>query len=65
MGMPLPCFPMVDCEARTEIDIEQHNGYAYANLTLPENVTWTVGFSYDSFDNEVFERDEINPKGGV
>ena len=61
---PLPFPGCINAEA-TEIETEQRNAYGYLNVNYPETVTWTLGLSYDSFDNGVLETDEVNPKFGV
>ncbi|MDG4550527.1 MAG: TonB-dependent receptor [Candidatus Contendobacter sp.] len=45
--------------------IEQEIAYGYANIKWPENLIWTVGLSYQSDDNPVLDRNELNPKFGV
>ena len=48
--------------------IDDYRGYAYANINIPEPVTWTVGLSYTDY-NEDAEPDNdvsrVNPKVGV
>ncbi len=44
----------------------QHpRGYVYSNLRWPDNVTWTLGFSQDSYDEGLISRSLFNPKFGV
>ena len=45
--------------------ITHHRGYAYANLNLPEPVTWTAGISYDNYDQDDLKVHKFNPKFGV
>jgi tetratricopeptide (TPR) repeat protein len=52
-------------------DIVHPHGYVYANIDLAENLTWTVGLSIDSYDEdphnvqEGFDKFQVNPKLGV
>ena len=39
--------------------------YLYGTLNLPSPVTWTLGVSYDDFEQEDLEVTEVNPKLGV
>ncbi len=41
------------------------NAYAYANILVPKTLTWTLGLSYDSFDNEIISPSSVNPKLGL
>ena len=41
------------------------NGYAYTNVKLPQPVTWTLGFSYDHFEDLPVEVNKVSPKFGV
>jgi tetratricopeptide (TPR) repeat protein len=43
------------------------NLYAYANITLPADLTFTLGVSADRFDEEggIGEKDQVNPKLGL
>jgi tetratricopeptide (TPR) repeat protein len=60
-GEPLGCStePVI-----REFPIEQHNVYAYTNLSYPKNLTWTIGLSYDSYDEESIKLHKVNPKIG-
>jgi tetratricopeptide (TPR) repeat protein len=45
-----------------------YRGYAYANINIPEPVTWTVGLSYVNFDKDGVppnDVEKLNPKFGV
>jgi len=52
-------------------DIVHPHGYVYANINLPEAVTWTLGVSVDSYEDEpgnvqgTFDKFQVNPKFGV
>ena len=50
---------------KRDITIHQESIYAYANIRFPENIVWTVGLSYDAFDNESLDISELNPKLGM
>lgn len=52
-------------EDERSAEIRHARGYAYANLTLPQPVTWTAGLSYDDYDQEDLEVEKLNPKFGV
>ncbi|MCP5363981.1 MAG: FecR domain-containing protein [Hyphomicrobiales bacterium] len=55
--------------------ITHQNGYLYSNINLPEDVTWTVGLSFDRYEQEDFiavsgnrrslDKENLNPKLGV
>jgi hypothetical protein len=46
-------------------DIDHLNLYTYARVQAPDPVVWTLGLSFDSFQEETFKRDDLNPKLGV
>ena len=41
------------------------HGYVYANINLPDTVTWTVGLSVDDYEEDPVEVSKVNPKLGV
>lgn len=41
------------------------NAYVYANIAFPKNLSWTIGLSYDSFEERSLGLDELNPKVGL
>jgi hypothetical protein len=43
---------------------KQNDVYTYANLKLPEAVTWTAGLDYVTFDDDALDYQEFNPKLG-
>jgi hypothetical protein len=57
---PEPCRE----EFESSSTIDASNTFAYANILFPKNVIWTLGLSYDSFDNEMINPKKINPKFG-
>jgi len=48
-----------------EFDREHTNTYAYVDVNLPRPMTWTIGFSFDSFEQEAIDVENVNPKFGV
>jgi hypothetical protein len=55
--------PVIDDLSHSEVT--HARGYAYANVNFPDPVTWTVGLSYDDYDEEALQVDKVNPKLGV
>ena len=55
--------PFVDETTRPNID--QYRGYFYGNAQWPTPVTWTLGFSYDDYEEEDLHLQKLNPKAGV
>ena len=51
--------------SQTEFSIEHPRAYAYAYLRTGETLTWTLGASYDDFQQDTFEDTNFNPKLGV
>jgi Tfp pilus assembly protein PilF len=45
--------------------IKDARGYVYSNLETFDQVTWTVGMSYQDYDEDAFQKKRINPKLGV
>jgi len=45
--------------------IKQNNVYAYSNIPYPEQMIWTLGISYDAFDDGILDLEELNPKLGL
>ena len=48
-----------------ESEIEHVHGYVYANINLPDTVTWTLGLSVDDYQEDPVEVSKVNPKLGV
>jgi len=46
-------------------DSTQQIAYGYANIKIPDPVTWTIGLSYESDEDPSANLNEINPKLGV
>ncbi len=63
---PFPPFIITDTTTTAlKREIEHYRGYVYANVNIPDPVTWTVGVSYDNYDEEETHVDGVNPKVGV
>jgi tetratricopeptide (TPR) repeat protein len=43
----------------------QYHPYVYGNFVWPTPLTWTVGLSYDHYEQGDIEWDKVNPKLGV
>jgi outer membrane receptor for ferrienterochelin and colicin len=57
-------IPLVD--NKFDLDSTDTRGYAYVNAKLPASVTWTVGATYQRFDqDDSYSLDELQPKLGV
>ncbi len=47
-------------------DTKHSNGYLYSHIHYPSKMTWTVGASYDSFDDGLIgDTQRLNPKLGL
>lgn len=55
--------PIIDTAGSEKI--EHRHGYIYGNVSFPESVTWTLGLSYDDFEQDPIKLDKLNPKLGV
>ena len=51
--------------SQEDFSIEHPRAYAYAYLRSGETVHWTLGASYDDFEQDTFEETSFNPKLGV
>jgi Tfp pilus assembly protein PilF len=62
-------FPFLDSETPLDFTIEDYRGYVYANINIPEAVTWTVGVDYTNYSEDRGDPDheisKANPKVGV
>jgi tetratricopeptide (TPR) repeat protein len=56
-------IPLVDTFLDSEI--RHQRGYAYGNFNFPSQVTWTLGVSYDDYEEQDFDETSANPKFGV
>ena len=58
--------PLLDVQLPATID--DYRGYVYANINIPEPVTWTVGLNYTDYNEDADQSNDvsrINPKVGV
>lgn len=46
-------------------DVHQPHPYVYGTANVPDPVTWTLGLSYDRYEQDVIETEKVNPKLGV
>jgi hypothetical protein len=60
-----PCPVPTGCLSDTRFERQQQKAYSYINWRAPEYVTWTLGLSVDSFEEDRFDRDSVNPKLGM
>lgn len=63
-SIALDGLPLVDEQGVPE-DIYHARGYAYGNLRLPQPVTWTLGLSFDDYEQEALDEQKLNPKFGA
>jgi outer membrane receptor for ferrienterochelin and colicin len=67
--IPGPPFtpPTLDVPGSTDLDLQHGNVYAYGNIEFAENVTVTIGASYDDADSEYLgeNKQQFNPKFGL
>jgi hypothetical protein len=62
-GLPFPIVQLT--ETKMDFTILHKNAYNYTNISYPKNVTWTVGFAYDDYDEDNINQEKISPKLGV
>lgn len=55
-------FDIVDSHS---YENRQPRGYGYLNLMTSSNVTWTLGASYDRYEDDTLSENSFNPKFGV
>ena len=48
-----------------DVTTRQSNSHIYGNIRLPGNVLWTLGLSFDTFDEPAITLRRLNPKFGV
>jgi outer membrane receptor protein involved in Fe transport len=46
-------------------EFAHQHGYVYTNIKFPKSVVWTLGVSYDDFEDIPIEVKKVNPKFGV
>jgi len=59
---PNNSFDIVDSR---EYENTQPRGYGYLNLMTSDNLTWTLGASYDRYEDDTLSENSFNPKLGV
>ena len=45
--------------------VNDARGYVYSNIETFDQVTWTVGMSYQDYNEDAFDKNRVNPKLGV
>jgi hypothetical protein len=61
-------FPSFEIEDQLPFTIDDYRGYVYANIKIPEPVTWTLGLNYTDYNEDRDPGNEVsrlNPKVGV
>lgn len=64
----VPCtfvLPPSFCHVASESERKRSNGYVYTDIRFPAEIVWTIGLSYDSYEDDVTDTDEVNPKLGL
>lgn len=61
----LPPIILPSSSSTENRDIHHFNGYLYAQLRNPRNLTFTAGAGFDSFDDDRTDCDQLNPKFGL
>jgi tetratricopeptide (TPR) repeat protein len=56
--------PRVSTET-TKDEIKSTRGYLYSRIKFPSPVTWTLGFSYDDYQEGLLSESSFNPKLGM
>ena len=60
-----PPFLLFSDSFADEADVQHANLYLYSNINVIENLTVTVGASGDFYEDEDFDKDQLNPKFGI
>jgi tetratricopeptide (TPR) repeat protein len=63
IGLTSPLFP--DSILMEDFDINHFNGYIYTYFKILSNLTLTAGISYDDFDDDRIDENQLNPKIGI
>lgn len=63
-GDPFDPFNFIDTSTYVE-GLKQPRGYVYSNINVLPSLKWTVGASYDAYEEGTLEVDSFNPKLGV
>lgn len=62
---PSPPFPPVPCEEVEQFSRKHDTAYVYANFSFPKRLTWTLGVSYDSLEQQAQNLNKLFPKAGL
>ena len=62
---PIPSPPPVSSARKETPTIDDMRGYVYSNLQQNDELTWTLGASYQDYDEDAFDYDRFNPKLGL
>ena len=62
-GPPGGVIP-IDSE-NTKVSIDHSRGYLYANVDLYDSALWTIGVSYEDFEQDDFDQNGFYPKLGL
>jgi hypothetical protein len=62
---PIPPPSLVVSERMESPTIDDMRAYVYGNLQQNDAVTWTVGMSYQDYEEDAFDRDRVNAKLGL
>jgi hypothetical protein len=54
-----------EAQDKLDFDINQPRGYVYSNIEQTDAITWTVGASYDDYEEDVYDKTSFNPKLGL
>ena len=65
LQVPLPFCPLPTCQFEDDAGLEHRNGYLYGHAELPWSMLWTVGVSFDDFEDGDDEVRRFNPKLGL
>lgn len=58
-------FPPIPFSSTLAGNIDSNRGYLYSRLKLPDSVIWTLGFSYDDYQEGLIAKSMFNPKFGL
>jgi Flp pilus assembly protein TadD len=62
---PFAVLPTLTRRSISQLDTDYANGYVYSKQHIYPDLTTVLGFSYDSFDNGLIDRQQFNPKFGI
>ncbi len=64
LGEPCPAY-ISPCDEKSQSDVRHDNAYVYTHIRYPSQLTWTLGASYDDFQETPITRRQFNPKLGM